>query len=80
MSFVSHLECSLTGERYPSGTVQTLSKAGKPLLVRYHLDQIADAFAKEDLQTRTGGVWRYAELLPVLHPHNRLDLGELVTP
>src|SRR6516164_167425 len=31
---VTHLECSLSGERYPADTLQTLSKAGRPLLVR----------------------------------------------
>ena len=60
--------------------MQTLSKSGKPLLVRYHLDQIANAVAKENLRTRPTGIWRYAELLPVSDARNRLDLGELATP
>ena len=80
LNFVSHLECSLTGEHYPSGTVQTLSKAGKPLLVRYHLEQIASSLVKDDVLARIGGVWRWAELLPVQQSGNRLDLGELATP
>ena len=33
----THLECSLTGERYPAGELHNLSRAGKPLLVRYDL-------------------------------------------
>ena len=37
-TFVTHLECSLTGEHYPADTLQTLSRAGRPLLVRYDLD------------------------------------------
>ena len=37
-TFVTHLECSLTGERYPADTLQTLSRAGRPLLVCYDLD------------------------------------------
>ena len=35
---VTHLECSLTGERYEAGRVHNLSRAGKPLLVRYDLE------------------------------------------
>jgi len=27
-TFVTHLECSLTGERYPADTLRTLSRAG----------------------------------------------------
>ncbi len=44
-TFVTHLECSLTGERYPADRLQTLSRAGRPLLVRYDLDAIRAAFA-----------------------------------
>ena len=39
-TFVTHLECSLTGEHYRADTLQTLSKAGRPLLVRYDLDGV----------------------------------------
>ena len=31
-TFVTHLECSYTGERLPADTLQNLSPAGKPLL------------------------------------------------
>ena len=34
---VTYLECSLTGERYEAGKPHNLSRAGKPLLVRYDL-------------------------------------------
>jgi len=33
-TFVSHLECSYTGERYPADEVHNLSRAGKPLIGR----------------------------------------------
>ena len=36
-TFVTHLECSATGERYPADELHNLSRAGKPLLVRYDL-------------------------------------------
>ena len=36
-TFVTHLECAMTGEHYPADQVHDLSKAGKPLLVRYDL-------------------------------------------
>ena len=32
--FVTHLECSLTGECYEAGQVHNLSRAGKPLKLR----------------------------------------------
>ena len=39
-TFVTHLECSMTGRRYEKDCVHGLSDAGKPLLVRYDLEKI----------------------------------------
>ncbi len=80
MNFVSHLECSLTGERYPAGQPLGVSAAGKPLLVRYDMRRLGDAVSKAELAGRSGGLWRYWEFLPVAETGNRLDLGEVVTP
>ncbi len=78
---VTHLECSLTGERYPAGEVHGLSRAGRPLLVRYDLDAVRAALTREALAARAeGGFWRYRELLPVRGAENRISLGEVLTP
>lgn len=79
-SFVTHLECSLTGERYEAGQVHGLSKAGRPLLVRYDLDALGSQLQKEDLASRDGGFWRYREFLPVTQSQNVVALGEVMTP
>jgi len=79
-TFVSHLECSLTGESYPADTLHGLSRAGRPLLVRYDLDGVRRALSREALAARPQTLWRYRELLPVRHPENVLSLGEVVTP
>lgn len=79
-TFVSHLECSLTGEVYPADVPQGLSKAGRPLLVRYHLDQLARSLSRDDLQNRAPDLWRYREFLPVRHTRNIVSLGEVMTP
>ena len=51
---VTHLECSLTGERYEAGQVHNLSRAGKPLLVRYDLEAAsADADARKPRRARS---------------------------
>jgi len=79
-TFVTHLECSLTGERYEADRLHGLSKAGRPLLVRYDLDGIRRALPRERLADRPQTLWRYRELLPVRRPENVLSLGEVVTP
>ena len=80
MSFVTHLECSYTGEQYQAGVPHGLSRDGKPLLVRYDLDAVRNAISKETLAARTDGFWRYHEFLPVEKAENRISLGEVVTP
>jgi threonine synthase len=79
-NFVTHLECGLTGERYEAGVIQGLSKAGRPLLVRYDLGGIAKALTKDMLAGRPQTMWRYREMLPVRRPENVVSLGEIVTP
>jgi len=79
-TFVTYLECSLTGERYPADTLQTWSKAGRPLLVRYDLDGVRRALPREALSARPQTLWRYRELLPVRRPENTISLGEVMTP
>jgi threonine synthase len=74
------LECSLTGERYPADTLQTLSRAGRPLLVRYDLDGVRRTLTREVLAARPQTLWRYRELLPVRRAENVVSLGEVVTP
>ena len=79
-TFVTHLECSVTGERYPADELHNLSRAGKPLLVRYDLAGVKNALSKEALARRPHDLWRYRELLPVRRTENIVSLGEAVTP
>ncbi len=79
-TFVTHLECAYTGERYPADEVHNLSRAGKPLLVRYDLDGVRKALSKEALERRPFDFWRYRELLPVRRVQDIVSLGEAVTP
>src|ERR1041385_1450041 len=79
-TFVSHLECSLTGERYEADRLHGLARAGRPLLVRYDLDGVGRALPRDALAGRPQTLWRYRELLPVRRPENVLSLGEVVTP
>ncbi len=60
--------------------VHGLSKAGKPLLVRYDLGSLSKMIRKDLLADRTDGFWRYREFLPVSKPENRISLGEVMTP
>ncbi|HEY1153116.1 MAG TPA: threonine synthase [Pseudolabrys sp.] len=79
-TFVTHLECAYTGERVQADTLQNLSSAGKPLLVKYDLDGVKNAISKEALARRPADLWRYRELLPVRKVADIVSLGEVMTP
>lgn len=79
-TFVTHLECSLTGERYAADRLHGLSAAGKPLLVRYDLDGVRASLTKDALAARPMDLWRWRELLPVRQTSNIVSLGENATP
>ena len=79
-TFVTHLECSETGERHDADAVHNLSRAGKPLLVRYDLDGVKQELTKDALSQRSPDLWRYRELLPVRRKEDIVSLGEATTP
>ncbi len=79
-TFVTHLECSITGERYEADRLHGLSRAGRPLLVRYDLEAVRASLPKRMLEMRPTDLWRWRELLPVRHTRNIVGLGEIETP
>jgi threonine synthase len=79
-TFVTHLECSMEGDSHRADQVHNLSRAGKPLLVRYDLGSVKKALSKEALSHRPADMWRYRELLPVRKCTDIVSLGEMMTP
>lgn len=81
-STLTHLEGALSGERYPADTLANTDPAdARPLLARYDLEEAARTLKVETLASRrAGGMWRWAELLPVRNWPNVFYLGEGDTP
>ncbi len=79
-TFVTHLECSMTGERYEADRVHGLSRAGRPLLVRYDLERARAALTPAALSRRPLDMWRWREILPVRRAEDIISLGEAATP
>jgi threonine synthase len=79
-TFVTHLECSLTGEYYAADELHNLSRAGRPLLVRYDLTAAGAALSRDAVEARPSDLWRWRELLPVRRTGNIVSLGEIETP
>ena len=77
-STLTHLEGSLSGTTYPADELANLDPAdGRPLLARYDLEEAARTLTAG---RRTGGMWRWAELLPVRDREHVVSLGEGDTP
>ena len=82
MSTLTHLEGSESGRTYSADALLNLDPADdRPLLARYDLERAGRTLTREALaERRSGGLWRWAELLPVADPARRLHLGEGSTP
>ena len=80
-NYLSHLECTACGARYPVGRLSGVSPCcGKVLYARYDLARIRTDVDRDRLADRNAGMWRFAELLPVEDPANIVTLGEGDTP
>ena len=80
MTTVTHLECSITGERYEAGVIQNTSTGGWPLLVRYDLTKARENWNRDWLANGPRSMWRYAPVLPVSKPPSIVSLGEGWSP
>ena len=78
---IIHLECAACGLRHEAQRLLNLCReCGKPLLVRYDLEQAGRSLKKESLRGRRPDLWRYREVLPVADNANIISLGEGWTP
>jgi threonine synthase len=81
-STLTHLEGSASRARYDADELHRLDPTdGRPLLARYDIDRALSVLTPEILAgRRSGGMWRYAEILPVREWRHVTTLGEGSTP
>ena len=80
-STITHLECTLTGERFDASHPHRTNPAnGKPLFARYDLEKARKTLTKQSLTDRPRNMWRYREVMPVIDDANIITLGEGGTP
>lgn len=76
-TYVSHLACSKCGQEFDIKSLQTFATCcERPLIVRYNFLDLG----KEELIGRPLNMWRYREVLPVIHDENIVSLSEGMTP
>jgi threonine synthase len=80
-SYLSHLECSGCGKVYSHHELHTFCPACQStLLPFYDLKKVRQQVDRDEISRRKKGMWRWQELLPVLHKENQIFLGEGDTP
>jgi threonine synthase len=81
MTHLTHLECSFCGATHDPDRLQNLCPDCRhPLLVRYDLGAVRRGLSRDEPHTRSSGIWKYREVLPVKDPRYALTLGEGSTP
>jgi threonine synthase len=81
MSYLIDLQCSQCGRSYDCAQIQTCCFVCQaPLLARYDLDSARQRLDPLEISNRPRGMWRWAELLPVVDAVNQVSLGEGDTP
>jgi len=77
MSYLTHLECSLCQRNYDAGQlIRICYDCGHPLLARYDLKKAAGELDRSEIASRSDGLWRFRELLPVHEQGFIVTLGE----
>ena len=76
-SYIVYLKCSGCETEYQYNEIHTFCPlCQSPLLSMYDLEKARQHVDRDEITHRNRGMWRWAELLPVLHKENRIFLGE----
>lgn len=81
MSFVTHVECTICGQRHDAKRLLSVcERCGQMLAVRYDLERVARAVTKDGLRQRPPGMYRFRELTPLDDGEEPVTFGEGSTP
>ncbi len=81
LSYILYLKCSGCEKEYSHSEIHTFCPACQsPLLTIYDLEKARQDVDRDEVWHRSKGMWRWAELLPVVNPENQVFLGEGDTP
>ncbi|MGH7391161.1 MAG: threonine synthase [Candidatus Rokuibacteriota bacterium] len=81
MSFVTHVECTVCGQRHDAKRPLTVcEQCGQMLAARYDVERVRGSVTKETLRARPPGMYRFRELTPLDDGEEPVTLGEGGTP
>lgn len=80
-SYITHLECWECNRVFSAATPNTFCPdCNAPIFASYGLCHLSQAITPQLITSRPQGIWRWEELLPVVHQANQQTLGEGDTP
>ncbi|MEM3507016.1 MAG: threonine synthase [Candidatus Bathyarchaeia archaeon] len=82
MSYVTKLKCAKCGKEYSlkDKAVMCKNRDDGRLNIYYNYEALKNVLSKKELKKRPLSVWKYKELLPILHEENIVSLNEGGTP
>ncbi|MEX1276115.1 MAG: threonine synthase [Bacteroidota bacterium] len=81
MTALTHLECSVCGDRHSPHELQTVCRScGKSLLARYDLNVVRSSTSREKMQQQPPSMWKFFPILPIEREEHIVSLGERFTP
>ena len=80
-NYLSHLDCSVCGDRHSPHEIQTVCRScGKSLVAVYDLQSAKQSLTREQFRSLPSSMWKFFPLLPIEKKENVVSLGETVTP
>ncbi len=80
MSRVVEYKCAKCGKTYDDSTVPPNDGCGGRIDIVFDLENLKEIFTRDEMSKRTGGLWKYFELMPLRERKNIVTLGEGNTP
>lgn len=81
MNFLSHLDCSVCGDRHSPHEIQTVCRScGKSLVCVYDLQSAKHDLTRDWFRNQPPSLWKFFPLLPIEQRSNIVSLGEVQTP
>jgi threonine synthase len=80
LSKVKLYRCAKCGKEYTDDNVPPNDGCGGRIDIQFDLEVAKEAFSRESIERKKGGLWKYLDLMPLRNKKNIVSLGEGDTP
>ncbi len=80
MSRINRIECAKCGKQYTESNVPPNDGCGGRIDFEFDLESLKETVTRKSLMKKSGGLWKYFDLMPLRDQRNIVTLGEGNTP